>query len=82
MNYNLTELPVLGQGRFGTVYKLDEKTALKVINVGPNKDLKKMALEEVEWLMRLNRSALAASYSVLGPGQNRHNRHKLSFQIR
>ena len=55
MNYNLKKMQVLGQGGFGTVYKVDDAIALKVVNVGRDKILKKIALEEVDCLMKLNR---------------------------
>ena len=64
-------MQVLGQGRFGTVYKVDDVIALKVITVGSDKAFKNIALEEVERLMKLNRyikhtfnTAIAAAFVI------------------
>lgn len=55
MNYDFNKMRVIGQGGFGTVYKMDDTIALKVLNVGSDKVLKDIALKEVECLMKLNR---------------------------
>ena len=55
MNYDLVNMRVLGQGRFGTVYQVDDSIALKVINIGSDQKLKDIAMEEVEWMMKFNR---------------------------
>ena len=55
MSYELSKLPVLGQGGFGVVYRLDDRTALKVLSFGTDTELKKLALAEVESMISINR---------------------------
>ena len=55
MAHDLNKLTVLGQGAFGTVYKADVRTALKVINTGSDRRLKELALDEIHFLMNIAR---------------------------
>ena len=55
MNLDVSKMPFLGQGGFGIVHKADEKTALKVLHVGQNNELRTLALLEIQFLMGLNR---------------------------
>ena len=64
MNYDLGNMRVLGQGGFGTVYQVDDSIALKVINVGSDQKLKDIAMEEVEWMMKLSRYAVVGWLSL------------------
>ena len=54
--YDLGNLPLLGRGAFGSVYKLDDWTALKVIDVADDLELKNKALDEIELMIKLMRS--------------------------
>ena len=53
---DLSKLPILGRGGFGTVYKLNETSALKVIDIGKNEQLKELALDEIHVMMNITRS--------------------------
>ena len=50
-----SRLKILGRGGFGVVYKLDNQTALKVLHIGDDVDLKDAALEEIEFMVRIMR---------------------------
>ena len=54
-SYTLDPKNMLGQGAFGTVYKIDDKTALKVVHVANNQSVKEKALEEIELMIKVSR---------------------------
>ena len=62
MEYEVSKMPILGQGAFGTVYKADARTALKVVNVGTDANLKHFALSEIEFMFKVNRLVYLTFY--------------------
>ena len=51
--YNIDEADYLGSGAFGEVYGIDEHTALKVIHVGRNENLRQSTLKEIQFMLNL-----------------------------
>ena len=54
-DYNFHKMPLLGKGAFGSVYKVDERIAVKVIEVADDMNLKNKALEEIEMMIKIMR---------------------------
>ena len=55
MSYTLDPKSLLGVGAFGAMYKVDDKTALKVVHVGNNQSLKEEVLQEIEPMIKVSR---------------------------
>ena len=54
-SYDFHNMPLLGRGAFGSVYKVNERTAVKVIEIAGDMNLKNKALEEIEMMIKLMR---------------------------
>ena len=55
MSFTLDPKNLLGGGSFGDVYKRDDKTAVKVVNVCNQPGLKERVLEEIELMIKVAR---------------------------
>ena len=53
MLYDLDKAEYLGEGGFGEVFGIDSQTALKVIHVGRNEQLRKETLREIQFMLNL-----------------------------
>ena len=51
--YDLDEADYLGNGGFGEVYGINERTAIKVIHVGRDDKLRKETLREIQFMLNL-----------------------------
>ena len=54
-DYNFHKMTRLGRGAFGSVYKVDGRTAVKVIEIDEDMILKSKALEEIEMMIKIMR---------------------------